>query len=153
MGPSRLKNKNTHTLVVATADHSTGGFSIGADGVYDWSADAIKAVKRTPAFIAQEIVKSDDVEKTLKLYIDQESLPLEKKEIEAVRVAGSEESEIETAIKHIVDKRSYTGWTTGGHTGEDVPVYAYGPSKDRFAGLLDNTDHADIIFEIIGENK
>ena len=33
--------------------------------------------------------------------------------------------------KTIFDKRSYTGWTTGGHTGEDVPVYAFGPSSDN----------------------
>ena len=50
-------------------------------------------------------------------------------------------------------KRSYTGWTTGGHTGEDVPVYVFGPSKERFAGLLDNTDHAKIIFDILNAGK
>ena len=142
-----------HTLVVAIADHSTGGFSIGADGAYDWSVDAITAVERTPAFIAEKIVKGTNVDKTLKLYIDQEKLPLEKAEIETVEAAGSVEDDIETAIKKIIDKRSFTGWTTGGHTGEDVPVYAYGPSKERFAGLLDNTDHADIIFELIEDAK
>ncbi|WP_369825383.1 alkaline phosphatase [Sporosarcina sp. P18a] len=145
--------QDEHTLVIATADHSTGGFSIGADGVYDWSVDAIKAVKRTPAFIAQEIANGNDVEQTVKRYIDQESLPIEKNEIEAIQAAGTEASDIETAIKQIIDKRSYTGWTTGGHTGEDVPVYAYGPSKERFAGLLDNTDHADSIFDIIAGEK
>ena len=145
--------QDEHTIVIATADHSTGGFSIGADGVYDWSADAIKAVKRTPAFISQQIADGNDVEETLIRYIDQESFPLEQKEIEAVQAAGTEAGDIETAIKQIIDTRSYTGWTTGGHTGEDVPVYAYGPSKERFTGLLDNTDHANIIFEIIAGKK
>ena len=64
--------KDKHTLVVATADHSTGGFSIGADGNYNWLTDAIKAAKRTPAFMANEIANGADVEKTLKNYIDQE---------------------------------------------------------------------------------
>lgn len=145
--------EDKHTLVVATADHSTGGFSIGADGVYNWSVDAIKAAKRTPAFIAEQIAGGSDVESTLKLYIDQELLPLNEQEIEAVRVAGEKSSDIEAAIKTIFDKRSNTGWTTGGHTGEDVPVYAYGPAKERFAGLLDNTDHAKIIFELVESGK
>ncbi|MED1738429.1 alkaline phosphatase [Bacillus swezeyi] len=31
--------------------------------------------------------------------------------------------------------RSHTGWTTGGQTGEEVPVYAYGPGKEQFTGI------------------
>ncbi|WP_369821927.1 alkaline phosphatase [Sporosarcina sp. P33] len=145
--------QDEHTLVIATADHSTGGLSIGAAGVYNWSVDAVKAVNRTPAFISQQIANGADAEEALVRYTDQESLPLEQKEIEAVKAAGTEASEIETAIKQIIDKRSHTGWTTGGHTGEDVPVYAYGPSKERFTSLLDNTDHANIIFEILAGKK
>ncbi|WP_318614761.1 alkaline phosphatase [Sporosarcina sp. YIM B06819] len=141
--------KDGHTLVVTTADHSTGGFSIGADGNYNWLTDTIKAAKRTPAFIADEIANGSDVEKTLKKYINQKLLPLTATEIVSVQLAGEKASDIETAIKIIFDKRSYTGWTTGGHTGEDVPVYAFGPSKERFAGLMDNTDHAKIIFDIL----
>ncbi|MBE1556438.1 alkaline phosphatase [Sporosarcina limicola] len=145
--------KDKHTLVVATADHSTGGLSIGADGNYNWFGDAIKAAKRTPAFMANEITNGADVEKTLKSYIDQDLLPLTEVEIESVRAAGEKASDINNKIKLIFDKRSYTGWTTSGHTGEDVPVYAFGPTKDRFAGLLDNSDHAKIIFEILGTSK
>ncbi|MEK5067508.1 alkaline phosphatase [Sporosarcina sp. FSL K6-1508] len=145
--------KDKHTLVVATADHSTGGFSIGADGNYNWLTDTIKAAKRTPSFMANEIATGADVEQTLKSYIDQDLLPLTETEIESVKAAGEDESAINNEIKLIFDKRSYTGWTTGGHTGEDVPVYAFGPSSDRFAGLLDNTDHAQIIFDIIEASK
>ena len=145
--------EDKHTLVVATADHSTGGFSIGADGVYNWSVDPIKAAKRTPAFIANQIAIGANVEETLKLYIDQELLPLTKEEIAAVALVGKKNKDIEIAIKSIFDQRSHTGWTTGGHTGEDVPVYAYGPAKERFAGLLDNTDHAKIIFELVEGKK
>ena len=61
--------------------------------------------------------------------------------------------DIDKEIESIFDKRSYTGRTTGGHTGEDVPVYAFGPSKERFAGLFDNTDHAQIIFDILNVGK
>lgn len=145
--------EDKHTLVVATADHSTGGFSIGADGVYNWSVDEIKAAKRTPAFIAQQIATGADVESTLKLYIDQDLLPLTDQEINVVSTAGDKSNAIEEAIKTIFDKRSNTGWTTGGHTGEDVPVYAYGPAKERFAGLLNNIDHARIIFELVGSKE
>ncbi|KAB2328490.1 alkaline phosphatase [Cytobacillus depressus] len=145
--------KDKHTLVVATADHSTGGFSIGANGIYNWFSEPIKAAKRTPAFMADEIAKGADVEQTLKNYIDQNLLPLTDAEIQSVKNAGKKASDITNAIKTVFNNRSYTGWTTGGHTGEDVPVYAFGPSKERFAGQVDNTDHAKIIFDILSKGK
>ena len=145
--------KDKHTLVIATADHSTGGYSIGANGIYNWFGEPIKAAKRTPDFMAAEIVKGADVEETLQKYID---LELTTKEIQSVKDAATKkEVDIDNAIEKIFDNRSNTGWTTSGHTGEDVPVYAFGPSADRFAGQIENTDHAKIIFDILqkGKNK
>lgn len=147
--------KDKHTLVVATADHSTGGYSIGADGIYNWFAEPIKAAKKTPDFMAQQIVEGADVRKTLMKYIDQDKIALTDQEIDSVsRVAESKTLlDIDNAIEEIFNERSHTGWTTGGHTGEDVPVYAFGPAKDRFAGQVDNTDHAKIIFDLLKAKK
>ncbi|PMC37436.1 alkaline phosphatase [Bacillus sp. UMB0899] len=142
--------KDKHTLVVATADHSTGGYSIGANGIYNWFGEPIKAAKRTPDFMAAEIANGADVEETLKQYID---LELTSEEIQSVKDAGTKATDIDNAIEKIFDTRSNTGWTTGGHTGEDVPVYAYGPSSERFAGQIDNTDNAKIIFELLAKGK
>jgi alkaline phosphatase len=140
--------KDKNTLVVATADHSTGGFSIGADGIYNWFGEPLKAAKRTPDFIANQIVNGANVEDALKQYID---LDLTNAEIQAVKDAATTKNltTIDNAIEDIFNKRSHTGWTTGGHTGEDVPVYAFGPSSNQFAGQLENTDHAKIIFDLL----
>jgi len=143
--------KDKHTLVVATADHSTGGFSIGAKGIYNWYGEPIKAAKRTPDFMADAIVKGADVEKTLKQYINQNVVKLTDGEIKTVTEAAKSKNvtNVDNAIETIFDNRTNTAWTTGGHTGEDVPVYAYGPYKERFAGQVDNTDQAKIIFELL----
>jgi alkaline phosphatase len=149
--------KDKHTLVVATADHSTGGYSIGANGIYNWFGAPIKAAKRTPDFMAAEIAKGANVEETLRKYIDFESedLPsLTVEEIQSVKdAAAGKERDIDNAIEKIFDTRSNTGWTTGGHTGEDVPVYAFGPGKERFYGQIDNTDNAKHIFDILANGK
>ncbi|PGT84157.1 alkaline phosphatase [Bacillus sp. AFS040349] len=146
--------KDKHTLVVATADHSTGGYSIGANGIYNWFGEPIKAAKRTPDFMAEAIVNGADVEETLTNYID---LELTSDEVQSVKDAAAtgKAVSIDNAIENIFNTRSNTGWTTGGHTGEDVPVYAFGPSSDRFVGQIENTDHAKIIFDILekGKNK
>ncbi|MGO1058268.1 alkaline phosphatase [Planococcus sp. FY231025] len=140
--------KDKNTLVVATADHSTGGFSIGADGIYNWFGEPIKAAKRTPDFMAQQIVDGAGVEETLSEFID---LELRSAEISGVKTAAETKdlTKIDNAIEEIFNERTHTGWTTGGHTGEDVPVYAFGPSSGEFAGQMENTDHAKIIFDLL----
>ncbi|MCH1624185.1 alkaline phosphatase [Fredinandcohnia sp. SECRCQ15] len=140
--------KDKNTLVVVTADHSTGGFTIGANGANSWLPEPIKAAKKSPDYMADLIANGANVEETLKKYID---LDLKVEEIQAVKDAADQKdyTEIDNAIENIFNKRSNTGWTTGGHTGDDVPVYAYGPSSSRFAGQLDNTDHAEIIFDLL----
>ncbi|MDQ1004475.1 alkaline phosphatase [Neobacillus niacini] len=140
--------KDGHTLVIATADHSTGGFSLGAQGQYNWFSSVINTVKVTPNYMASEIVKGAGVKDTLTKYIE---LPLTKNEIRYVERAARTQNarNIDNAIEEIINTRSYTGWTTSGHTGEDVNVYAYGPGSERLKGQIDNTDHAKIIFDIL----
>ncbi|WP_173915479.1 alkaline phosphatase [Halobacillus sp. Marseille-Q1614] len=154
--------QDEHTLVVATADHSTGGLSIGADGEYNWNTDVIKAAKKTPDYMANQIVvEGQDIESTLNDNIDFE---IEAEELQSVTEAyeegqadGTEEEDlvlaVDDAIESIFDQRSLTGWTTDGHTGDDVPVYAYGPGSEMFAGMIDNTDQAKNIFKILGVSQ
>ncbi|MFE7062770.1 alkaline phosphatase [Sutcliffiella sp. NPDC057660] len=141
--------KDKNTLVIATADHSTGGMALGRDGVYKWDPSAIKAAKKTPDFIAKEITTGAPVEETLKKYIDLELTPEEVQSVQEAKDNSGDVLEIDNAIEKIFDLRTGTGWTTDGHTGEDVTVYAYGPGMEKFAGKIDNTDTAKEIFAIL----
>jgi alkaline phosphatase len=40
----------------------------------------------------------------------------------------------------VVSERASVGWTSSGHTGVDIPLYAYGAGADLFKGLHENTD-------------
>ncbi len=42
------------------------------------------------------------------------------------------------------------GYTTGGHTGLMVPVFAFGPGAENFTGIMDNTDIAKKIMKLLG---
>ncbi len=147
----KFAKENGETLVIVTADHSTGGFSIGSDGNYNWDAAPIQAAKRTPDFMAKQIEAGKDVEAVLNEWID---LDLTDAEIKSVQQAAETKdvTKIDNAIEKIFDARSGTGWTTDGHTGDDVPVYAYGPQKEQFTGMIDNTDQVARIFELL-ENR
>jgi alkaline phosphatase len=101
--------------------------------------------------MAEAIANGASVEDTLSQYVD---LELTGEEMASVQDAAAtkDKVDIDHAIEKIFDKRSGTGWTTEGHTGDDVPVYAFGPQKENFAGMIDNTNQAQLIFEIL-KNK
>jgi alkaline phosphatase len=144
--------KDKHTLVVTTADHSTGGFAMGRDGEYKWDPAPLKAAKKTPDYMAAQIAEGADVEKTLTENID---LDLTSEEIASVEKATEtgDVVEIDNAIEKIFDIRSGTGWTTGGHTGVDVNVYAYGPQSEKFAGLHDNNETGQLVMDLLNAKQ
>lgn len=85
------KEHPEETLILVTADHETGGITLGANG-----SSSIKWAEL------------DDAED------------------------NGDNKEINDAI-HI-------GWTSSGHTGAPVPIYAIGKGAERFSGRMDNTD-------------
>ncbi|MGS2721924.1 alkaline phosphatase [Paraglaciecola aestuariivivens] len=139
--------KNPDTLLVATADHSTGGLSIGANGVYSWHPEWLKQVKASPYAIANELLKAKNKGQVAS---DLLGFELSKEE-----VASLEELETENArpyvkaIYKILDNRTKTGWTTTGHTGVDVQIFAKGPASEQFSGHLDNTDIAKKVIALL----
>ncbi|WP_052350028.1 alkaline phosphatase [Virgibacillus sp. SK37] len=140
--------KDKHTQVVLTADHSTGGFSIGRDGEYNMNPEAIKAAERTPEFMAEEVIGGEEVEEVLDEYAD---LDFTEEEISAIQQAAETEDfdKVYAAISEVFNVRAGIGFTTSGHTGVDVPVYAYGPKSEVFSGLIDNTDIANEVFNFL----
>src|SRR5699024_6716691 len=114
-----------HTQVILTADHSTGGFSIGLDGEYNVYPEVIKAAERTPEFMAQESIDGEEVEVVLDEYMDFNFTEEELAEVKNAAVTGDFDT-LHAAIFEVFNERTWFGFTTGGHTGEDVPVYAYG---------------------------
>ncbi len=51
-------------------------------------------------------------------------------------------------------KGTVTGkFTSGGHTGIAVPVYAFGPGADQFTGFMENTDIAKKMMKLLKLNK
>lgn len=140
--------ENKHTQIVLTADHATGGFSIGRDGDYNMHPEVIKAADRTPEFMAQQILNGASVEHVLKEYT---SLDFTDEELSAIKdaAATNDFDTLYAAISEVFNNRSGIGFTTSGHTGIDVPVYAYGPKSELFSGMINNTDIAEAVFDFL----
>lgn len=133
-------DKNPDTILVITADHSTGGLTIGAHGQYKWETDIIKGVKATAGKLTNLLMESDNLKK-----VWQENTSIEftaENEIKLKQAKAMGEKPLNLAIKSIINDLSFTGWTTGGHTASDVQVFAYGKNSDDFVGSQNNTDIA-----------
>lgn len=156
--------KHKDTLVVATADHSTGGLTIGKDKGYEWNPQPIKSMKHSGSYMTEKMAKGEDPEKVINegygFEFSQDDMKKVKKENKKLkRLLKKEKDEksadvekqtkaLQHAIQKPVNDKSYTGWTSDGHTGEDVNTYAYGPRSESFSGNIENTESAKIIFDI-----
>ena len=147
-------DKHPDTLLVITADHETGGMSLGAAGEYQWLPDVIRKVTATGRSIATQLKQADSDTAALALWAELTSISLTDEE-QATLLATRQQDE--TALRNLsnqlVAKYSYTGWTSGGHTAADVPVLAYGKDAKDFVGFQDNTEIAKKLMQYIQQTK
>ena len=59
-------------------------------------------------------------------------------ETEALDATDRDEISVMAAITALFNKRTYTGWSSPGHTSVDVPLYVFGPGSERFHGVMQN---------------
>ncbi|MCU5114042.1 alkaline phosphatase [Bacillus wiedmannii] len=147
--------KDGNTMLIAVTDHGNSGISIG-------NVNTTKGYNITPvsAYIgplkkskmtlegATNKLKSDlsNVEDVAKLY-GLDNLTYDEKE----RVkAAKKKSDVGPILTTLLANRANIGFTTGGHTGEDVFLYSYGPQKPN--GLIQNTDIAKTMAKAMGFN-
>ncbi|WP_337840619.1 alkaline phosphatase [Rheinheimera sp.] len=142
------------TLLVITADHETGGLSLGADGQYAWKRDLIKKVKNSGDYIAGQLLPLKDAASLYQAWLSFTSLPLSAEEQQLLVTARAQgQKALAKAVKQRIDHHSLTGWTSGAHTAIDVPVLAYGADKATFAGFQDNTEIAAKLIGFIQQSK
>ena len=173
----KFANEDGQTQIILTADHETGGLSLGTrydnKNKYYWKGRVIKQFTKTPEEIVKRALYSNDL---LAEFKRASSLVLNKEEEESLKsfkfvkeVENKTSSKISAREKRknsnkqknkavdlitdIVNRHTNTGWTTRSHTGVDVNLYAFGPKSNELRGHFDNTKIGQFIFELLDENN
>lgn len=158
-----------NTLVVITADHSTGGLTVAANNKYIWQPNVLRTMKMSTLAIAKAIA-TDKISATtthklfnFELTNDEISeLKMSKKNAQLdeatskkkpglyeVQSVSKTVKALHKTVKLLIDKRTNTGWTTHGHTAIDVPISVLGPKRDLFFGHHTNSDIAKILISLL----
>ncbi|WP_323704717.1 alkaline phosphatase [Mammaliicoccus sp. Dog046] len=152
------------TLVVATADHSTGGLTIGKGEDYLWDPKPIHQMKHSGSYMTTQIAEGKDIQTVIQegYGFDVDNNTIKSIEKQAKKLSKLSEDDdayekqyqaLQDAIQKPINDKSHTGWTTTGHTGEDVNSYAFGPGSDNYRGVIENTDNANFIFNFLQSEK
>ncbi|MCP3428524.1 alkaline phosphatase [Opacimonas viscosa] len=146
--------QKTHpnTLVVVTADHSTGGLTLAANGEYRWSPEDLHQINMSvPKMIETMLAEQMNGTERVNFISEQLGFALTADQEETLVLLDMTQQPrpLEDVIKRMIDTHTNTGWTTHGHTAIDVQIFAHGPHQDMFAGYLDNTEIAKRIFAIL----
>jgi len=167
------------TLIVVTADHETGGLSLGrSEPEYDTDFAKLSNEINSAAFIAPFITKliadsssfgtiltflakdffaSEIILDSKELLMLQQAYEYSSghifldKETEHVLYGGNQP--VAAAAVQIINKRAGVGFSSYYHTSIPVPVFSIGSQSDKFDRYLDNTDIPILIMECMKLNR
>lgn len=149
------KQHPKETLILVTADHETGGLTMGNRSMkYKMYPEILAEQKHSLNYMYQN---NDSLMNLLKtneeVYDFVVSLGLShplsfKNEKDSAEILKSFQKfldsrnmeKIPDAAISVLNRNAGFGWTTGKHTGNPVPVSAIGAGAEQFSGMIDNTD-------------
>ena len=153
-----LEFYNAHpdeTLIVVTADHETGGASIGnASNGYDTDLGMLRMQKISKGKLNEELSAAQNWDEAQRILSEKIGFNAHG---DIMKTLGSglemiyrnDRKELGNEAARILNRKAGVGWTTGAHTAAFVPVYAIGAGAQEFAGSQDNTDIPRKIFRLM----
>ena len=153
----RFYNKRPdETLIVVTADHETGGMSLGSDFAgYSQSLEVLNGQIMSLEKFNDTYVEPYKNEKEKEEWKLDDLMPLIQEKFGLRRLTERDMDELDRSfldprngvfiqkIVEIVSRKAGISWATDAHTAAPVPVFSIGKEHERFVGYYDNTDLFD----------
>ncbi len=157
-------------LIVVTGDHETGGLTLGFAGTgFRTRLELLGAQKCSLPAFEKMLKKEEPASFEAALGLAREwfgllpvgsagELALSKAELEKLKLgyeaqfvkkAKGSEKAFAVAVVQVLDAKAGLAWGSGNHTALPVLTTAFGPGAEQFAGVLDNTDVAKRLKELV----
>lgn len=163
------------TLIVVTADHETGGMSMGSGATgerlfkllfqqkesnekFDLKAAEMrkdrqksfeKALPVVTDFFGIKALSGEETEELRAAFAQSMKPKAQRKRDKDYNRRYGPYEPLTMAASRILAGRAGVSWTSYGHTGAPVPVYAAGPGAEYFAGERDNTHIGRALFHLL----
>lgn len=161
--------KDGETAVIILPDHGNSGFTIGRRDLKSYDKATIDQLfanvsryKRTGEGLEKILIneKPENIKSIFKKYTDIDLTDDELAELqssknykEADYMKKAVSKNMGHTIVDIMNSRTYFGFTTGGHTGEEVFLAAYHPQGDIPVGMNTNIEINNYLSDLIGLEK
>ena len=150
-------NRDGYTAVIVVPDHGNSGISLGnsrSNRTYDVMAisdliQPLRNCKMTAEGLTTLI--HENPSDAGAIFFENTSIRLTKEETELVANAASSDDKylLPVTIAQLLSRDTYIGFTSHGHTGEDVMLAAYHPANYRPSGVIKNTELHRYLTEIL----
>lgn len=158
--------KEGNTTVVVLSDHGNSGFTIGEYGFKNYARRGLDDVfgnvskfKVSARKLEELLLKAapEDFKKIIKDNTDIDVTDEELKTLlssknykEGDYMNMSNSANLSSSLTKLMTSRTFFGFTTGGHTGEDVLVAAYHPDGHVPMGMNTNVEFNKYLCDVVG---
>lgn len=146
---------NSPTTLISTADHETGGLTVGASD-HSYDPRHFAGAGATAATLASKWKSYTGASDAQQSFVQEEifakygvSKPTADEVAQAISLKTNSGS-FESFLKAALDNRLHIDWTTGGHTGVDVTLYGWGENHKEFVGNHENNEVGAFITRLLG---
>ena len=162
--------KDGNTTIVVLPDHGNSGFSIGRNGLKksytsltkDDLFGTVSKIKRTAEGLEKMLLNTKP-ENIKEVFMQYTGIEITNDELKTLAGSKNYKTEDYTQVSNsnnmthnitvILNERMPFGFTTGGHTGEEVFLAVYHPQGDVLKGNVRNTDVHQYLYKVTGLKK
>ena len=162
--------KDGNTTIVVLPDHGNSGFSIGRNGLKksytsltkDDLFGTVSKIKRTAEGL-EKILLNTKPENIKEVFMQYTGIEITNDELKTLAGSKNYKAEDYTQVSNsnnmthnitvMLNERMPFGFTTGGHTGEEVFLAVYHPQGDVLKGNVRNTDVHQYLYKVAGLEK